>query len=97
MQNKYYLAVPAGVAVEIWATTLHYAPCHINEVDGFRVAVVLPKGTNESKPAIVPVTAEDKWLWARNKWLLAHREASEAEQGAYVGLAGNNINIQNNL
>ncbi len=33
--------VPAGVAVEVYATSLHYAPCHVNN-EGFRVAVVLP-------------------------------------------------------
>ncbi len=85
--------VPAGVAVEVYATTLHYAPCHVDEAEGFRVAVVLPKGTNEAKPAITPITQEDNWLWARNKWLLAHPESSEAGQGAYVGLAGENIDI----
>ena len=36
---------------------------------------------------------EDKLLWARNKWLLAHPEADEAAQGAYVGLKGENIDI----
>ena len=38
--------VPAGIAVEVYATTLHYAPCHVNEASGFRTAVALPKGTN---------------------------------------------------
>jgi len=89
--------VPAGVAVEVYATTLHYAPCHVNEAEGFRVAVVLPKGTNEAKPAITPITREDNWLWARNKWLLAHPDSSEAAQGAYVGLVGENIDIQNDI
>lgn len=37
--------VPAGTAVEIYATTLHYAPCHTEE-NGFQVAIVLPRGTN---------------------------------------------------
>ena len=41
--------VPAGVAVEVYATTLHYAPCHTDAKEGFRVAVVLPKGTNEAR------------------------------------------------
>ncbi len=89
--------VPAGVAVEVYATTLHYAPCHVSEDDGFRVAVVLPKGTNEAKPSITSITDEDNWLWARNKWLLAHSESNEASQGARVGLAGENIDIQNDL
>lgn len=85
--------VPAGVTVEVYATTLHYAPCHVDAQEGFRVAVVLPKGTNEAKPAIAPITQEDNWLWARNKWLLAHPESGEAGQGAYVGLVGENIDI----
>lgn len=87
--------VPAGVAVEVYATTLHYAPCHVNAEQGFRVAVVLPKGTNEAKPSIIPANEEDRWLWAKNKWLLAHSDSSEAGQGAYVGLAGENTDIQN--
>ena len=37
--------VPAGTAVEIYATTLHYAPCGVDG-KGFQVAIVLPKGTN---------------------------------------------------
>ena len=31
--------VPAGVLVEVYATTLHYAPCHTDETAGFRVLV----------------------------------------------------------
>ncbi|MDE6739709.1 MAG: DUF4867 family protein, partial [Lachnospiraceae bacterium] len=37
--------VPAGTAVEIYATTLHYAPCSADE-GGFQVGIVLPAGTN---------------------------------------------------
>ena len=87
--------VPAGAAVEVHATALHYAPCHTDGETGFRVAVVLPRGTNTEKPAIVPQNEEDKWLLARNKWLLAHPESSEAAQGAYVGLRGENIDVVN--
>ncbi len=57
------------------------------------MAIVLPKGTNEAKPSIAPVNEEDKWLMARNKWLLAHPDASESKKGAYVGLTGVNIDI----
>ena len=88
---------PAGVVVEVYATTLHYAPCHTDEKAGFRVAVVLPKGTNETKPSIIPVNDEDKWLWAKNKWLLAHAESDEAGQGAYIGLTGETIDIQKDI
>lgn len=62
--------------------------------DGFRVIVVLPKDTNTKKPEITIKNGEDKLLWARNKWLIAHPDSSEAKQGAFVGLTGKNINIQ---
>ncbi len=84
--------VPAGAVVEVYATTLHYAPCQLT-ADGFRVAVVLPKGTNTEKPAYEPQNEEDTWLTARNKWLLAHSESSEAKSGAHIGLTGKNIDI----
>ena len=83
---------PAGAAVQVYETSLHYAPCQVSG-DGFRVAVVLPRGTNTDKPEIKPQNDEDKWLWARNKWLLAHADSGEAAQGAYVGLVGENIDI----
>lgn len=84
---------PAGVMVECYATTLHYAPCHVNANEGFRVAVVLPRGTNTAKPEYQPKCFEDKLLTARNKWLIAHADADEAKNGAYVGLVGENIDI----
>lgn len=83
--------VPAGVVVEVYATTLHYAPCHTDPGKGFRVAVVLPKGTNTEAPCFRRESEEDRWLTARNKWLLAHPESAEAKNGAYVGLAGENL------
>ena len=44
---------PAGVLVEIYATTLHYAPCSARKGEGFRVLIVLPLGTNGPKPTMV--------------------------------------------
>ncbi len=85
--------VPAGTLVEIYATTLHYAPCHVNKEKGFRVLVALPQGTNGSKPEIETLTKEDALLWACDKWLLAHADSEEAAQGAYVGLVGENIDL----
>lgn len=87
--------VPAGVLVEVYATTLHYAPCHVDPEKGFRVMVALPMGTNTDKPVISAKTTEDKLLWACNKWLLAHAESSEAASGAQIGLVGENIDIAN--
>ena len=83
---------PAGAVVEVYATSLHYAPCMVTD-DGFRVAVVLPKNTNTDLEKGAVKNEEDKMLWARNKWLIAHPDASEAKQGAYVGLVGENITI----
>jgi len=89
--------VPAGVLVEVYATTLHYAPCSAKAGAGFKVLVALPKGTNGPKPDITPLNGEDKTLWACNKWLLAHADSAEAAQGAYIGLQGVNIDISNNI
>ena len=85
--------VPAGVLVEVYATTLHYAPCHTDAAKGFRVLVALPKGTNTDKPEIKNDSGDDALLWACNKWLLAHPDSAEAKAGAYVGLTGENIKI----
>ena len=85
--------VPAGVPVEVYATTLHFAPCEVPEADGFRVAVALPLLTNTDKPAVEPKNGEDRMLWARNKWLLAHPESRQAALGAHIGLRGRNIDI----
>ncbi|MBQ8130533.1 MAG: DUF4867 family protein [Clostridia bacterium] len=89
--------VPAGVMVEVYATTLHYAPCHTDPAKGFRVLVALPANTNtDYRPAPGP-NAADNTLWARNKWLLAHPESSEAAAGAFAGLRGENIDIAGDL
>ncbi len=84
---------PAGALVEVYATTLHYAPCHADASKGFRVMIALPWLTNTERPIMENKTAEDEILTARNKWLLAHPESSEAKGGAKVGLKGENIDI----
>ena len=91
--------VPAGTVVQVYETTLHYAPCCAlnadgNPSEGFRVIIVLPKDTNTAKPQVSEKNEEDKMLWAKNKWLLAHPSSSEAKQGAYVGLTGKNIDLK---
>ncbi len=86
--------VPRCTLIEVYATTLHYAPCHADADRGFRVLVALPDGTNtpyEKKDAPDPM---DALLWARNKWLIAHPESAEAAQGAFVGLSGDNLDIK---
>ena len=85
--------VPAGAVLEVYATTLHFAPCHVDGETGFRVAVLLPLGTNTEKPVIEAQNEEDRMLWARNKWLLAHPESRQAGLGAWIGLKGENIDL----
>ena len=82
--------VPKGTAVELYATTLHYAPCSVDGA-GFQVAVVLPKGTN------FPLEQthegwEDQLITAKNKWLIGHAEGGLPE-GAHIGLVGENISV----
>lgn len=83
--------VPAGTAVEIYATTLHYAPCSADE-DGFKVGIVLPAGTN------CPLEEghegwEDALITAKNKWLIGHAEGG-LSAGAHIGLIGENLNVR---
>lgn len=82
--------VPAGVGVELYATTLHYAPCSVNG-NGFKVVVVLPKGTNYplSKSH---AEGEDKLITATNKWLIGHAEGG-LDEGAFIGLKGENLSV----
>lgn len=82
--------VPAGTGIEVYATTLHYAPCHVNE-GGFQCVVVLPKGTNTDLTFPTAKTGEDKLMTAKNKWLIAHEDAQI--EGAFNGLKGENITI----
>ena len=84
---------PAGVLVECYATTLHYAPCSAKAGQGFRVLIGLPLNTNTDYRPGGGANTMDAMLWARNKWLIAHPDTAEAAQGAYIGLVGENIDI----
>ncbi|MFR4068026.1 MAG: DUF4867 family protein [Oscillospiraceae bacterium] len=86
--------VPAGTAVEVYGTRSTTHPARPQ--DRLPRRLVLPKGTNTEKPAYEPQNEEDTWLTARNKWLLAHPESSEAKSGAHIGLTGKNIDITEN-
>jgi len=84
-----------GEAFEVYATTLHYAPCG-EDGNGFMVGVVLPAGTNypldNVHADITHKGNEDALLTAKNKWLIAHPEAL-SEKGHYPGLIGENLSI----
>lgn len=89
--------VPAGMAVEVYATTLHYAPCSVDG-KGFQVAIVLPRGTNyplktsHPKAADAVTDNEDCLITAVNKWLIGHAEGG-LEPGSFLGLKGKNLDI----
>jgi len=84
--------VPAGTVIEVYATTLHYAPCHAEE-GGFRCVVILPKDTNtDLELAGEAVNEEDRLLFAKNKWLIGHKEGGLPEH-AYIGISGENLSI----
>ncbi|WP_459481627.1 DUF4867 family protein [Clostridium saccharoperbutylacetonicum] len=84
--------VPKGTAIEVYATTLHYAPCNVSE-DGFRCVVVLPKDTNSALENKPEAKGEDALLFAKNKWLIGHKDTDLGEQGAFIGLVGENIHL----
>jgi hypothetical protein len=86
--------LPAGTGVELYATTLHYAPCSYGN-NGFRVAIVLPKGTNSDLKEKPGGKGEGTLLFATNKWLMAHKDAGI--DGAYVGLIGENITLNKEM
>lgn len=90
--------IPAGTAVELYATTLHYVPIGTKENDyAFKMGVVLPFGTNFPLGVTLGAEAEkeklpeEKLLFAKNKWLIAHEESGE--EGAFIGLTGKNISV----
>lgn len=89
-ENVEGFLVPAGTAVELYATTLHYAPCQASE-EGFRCVIVLPEGTNHELDFAVAGEGEEKLMTAKNKWLIAHEDAKI--EGAFCGLKGKNITL----
>lgn len=83
--------LPKGTAIELYATTLHYAPCSVGDAR-FQVAVVLPKDTNLPLDEKHDVW-EDKLITAKNKWLIGHAEGGLPE-GTHIGLIGENISVK---
>lgn len=99
--NKFYVGdekvffVPAGVAIEMYQTTLHLSPCKVRD-GGFKDIVVLPRGTNtplDKKPE--ESCGEDALLLMKNKWVIAHKDRKPlVDQGAHIGLIGENKEVK---
>ena len=82
--------LPAGVGIELYGTTLHYAPCNADG-NGFKVVVVLPRGTNYPLSRLWS-EGEDRLLAATNKWLIGHAQGGLPET-AFIGLKGENLSV----
>ena len=85
--TAFYL--PAGTAIEVYATTLHFCPCEV-ENSGFGCIVGLPLGTN------TPLETEgpDPLLFRKNKWLIAHNDNKALiSRGVLPGISGENFKI----
>lgn len=63
--KAFYL--PKGTAVEVYATTLHFCPCEVDE-DGFGCVVGLAKGTNVD----LEEKSKNPLLFRKNKWIICH-------------------------
>ena len=86
--KAFYL--PAGAAVEVYSTSLHFCPCEVEE-SGFGCVVGLPKGTNTD----LEIQPQNKLLFRKNKWIIAHIE-NEAliNRGVKPGITGTNFKIK---
>lgn len=88
--------IPRGASIEIYGTTLHFAPCKLSE-EGFKCVVILPKGTNSELSKQGKRTKEGELLFMKSKWLIVHpSRKAMVDKGAHVGILGENIGIKIN-
>ncbi len=79
--------VPEDSLIELYGTTLHFAPCRVDQKQ-FTAVIILPKGTND------PLACDTEGTrWMKNKWLLAHPESPAAAKGAAVRITGKNLSV----
>ena len=81
--------VPEGAVIEVYATTLHFCPCQVND-SGFGCVVALPTDTNTP----LDNTTDDPLLFRKNKWILAHEDNNALiQRGVVPGIYGENYKI----
>ena len=78
-----------GDCVSLYPYIFHFSPCKLSN-EGFRCAIILTDKTNMDLESI----PKDNALWKINKWLFAHEDSSQAKNGAYIGIEGENIEIK---
>lgn len=82
--------VPAQTAIEVYATTLHFAPNQVTPA-GFKCVVILTANTNS--PLKTPRTPGESLLQT-NKWVLAHPDNARMQaQQAAIGVTGPNFGV----
>ena len=87
--------IPKGMAVELYATTLHFAPCKVCD-NGFKAIIILPRDTNLplEDGCVAGAAGEEALLFMKNKWLLAHPSNQKMiSNGAFVGISGDNLEV----
>lgn len=84
--------VLAGTTVELYATTLHYAPCSVGD-NGFKDIIILPKHTNRDLDNVPSKIGEGALLFAKNKWLIGHKESGLESSDGFIGLIGENLSV----
>ena len=78
-----------GEAIEVYATTLHFCPIETAK-SGFGCVVGLLKGTNTD----LDFVPEDKLIFRKNKWIMAHNENTTLlDKGVVGGIYGINHKI----
>ena len=86
--------VPRGTVFEMYPWCLHYAPVHASQAEGFRCAVILPRGTNTEVDFPANRAGEGRLLLGKNKWVLAHAEEESLRAlSAHPGLQGENVEL----
>ena len=86
--KAFYL--PAGTVAEVFATSLHFCPCEVEE-GGFGCVVALPEDTNTN----LEIKPEDALLFRKNKWIIAHIDNEALKQkGVVAGITGTNYEIK---
>ncbi len=82
--------LPAGTAVEVYATSLHFCPCEVSEA-GFGCVVGLPQDTNTD----LTIKEKDPLLFRKNKWIICHKDNDALiEKGVVAGITGANYEIK---
>jgi hypothetical protein len=88
---------PAGTAVELFGSTLHFAPSKLSDA-GFKSAIVLLRGTNTDPPPEGSRCAADPeahLLFRKHKWLLAHPDnPALLARGAVPAITGDNLEVK---